>query len=406
MKLTGSKRIPGSPDAFSRVFSTIGTYVGLRGGDRYHTLVRKYEPKALRIFLQDGANDLNIYGGDWWMANQTLERALTFAGYDLTHVWGEGAHNGRHGTAIFPDAMRWLWKGWPEPVKAGKSKNNMLEALLLPDEGWQLVGEGYRFSEGPAANAKGEVFFTDGSNNKIYKVSLDGKVTEWVSNSNRAGGMAFGPDGRLYAANGLQQIVAYDAAGKPTVIAEGIRGNDLVVANNGNIYVTEPNVPGPDASQIWLVKPNGEKKVVDTGLRYANGITLSPDQTLLYVADYRSHWVYSYQLQADGTPQYKQQYYWLHVADTLDSSQADGIRVDREGRLYVTSKLGLQICDQAGRVNAIIPTPNGRLSNLTFGGENNDTIFATCADKVYKRQLKAKGAHAWDAPNKPAPPRL
>lgn len=394
------------PDAFSRVFSTIGTYVGLRGGDRYHTLVRKYEPKALRIFLQDGANDLNIYGGDWWMANQTLERALTFAGYDLTHVWGEGAHNGRHGTAIFPDAMRWLWKGWPEPVKAGKSKNNMLEALLLPDEGWQLVGEGYRFSEGPAANAKGEVFFTDGSNNKIYKVSLDGKVTEWVSNSNRAGGMAFGPDGRLYAANGLQQIVAYDAAGKPTVIAEGIRGNDLVVANNGNIYVTEPNVPGPDASQIWLVKPNGEKKVVDTGLRYANGITLSPDQTLLYVADYRSHWVYSYQLQADGTPQYKQQYYWLHVADTLDSSQADGIRVDREGRLYVTSKLGLQICDQAGRVNAIIPTPNGRLSNLTFGGENNDTIFATCADKVYKRQLKAKGAHAWDAPNKPAPPRL
>ncbi len=394
------------PDAFSRVFSTIGTYVGLRGGDRYHTLVRKYEPKALRIFLQDGANDLNIYGGDWWMANQTLERALTFAGYDLTHVWGEGAHNGRHGTAIFPDAMRWLWKGWPEPVKAGKSKNNMLEALLLPDEGWQLVGEGYRFSEGPAANAKGEVFFTDGSNNKIYKVSLDGKVTEWVSNSNRAGGMAFGPDGRLYAANGLQQIVAYDAAGKPTVIAEGIRGNDLVVANNGNIYVTEPNVPGPDASQIWLVKPNGEKKVVDTGLRYANGITLSPDQTLLYVADYRSHWVYSYQLQADGTPQYKQQYYWLHVADTLDSSQADGIRVDREGRLYVTSKLGLQICDQAGRVNAIIPTPNGRLSNLTFGGENNDTIFATCADKVYKRKLKAKGAHAWDAPNKPAPPRL
>ena len=394
------------PDAFSRVFSTIGTYVGLRGGDRYHTLVRKYEPKALRIFLQDGANDLNIYGGDWWMANQTLERALTSAGYDLTHVWGEGAHNGRHGTAIFPDAMRWLWKGWPEPVKAGKSKNNMLEALLLPDEGWQLVGEGYRFSEGPAANAKGEVFFTDGSNNKIYKVSLDGKVTEWVSNSNRAGGMAFGPDGRLYAANGLQQIVAYDAAGKPTVIAEGIRGNDLVVANNGNIYVTEPNVPGPDASQIWLVKPNGEKKVVDTGLRYANGITLSPDQTLLYVADYRSHWVYSYQLQADGTPQYKQQYYWLHVADTLDSSQADGIRVDREGRLYVTSKLGLQICDQAGRVNAIIPTPNGRLSNLTFGGENNDTIFATCADKVYKRQLKAKGAHAWDAPNKPAPPRL
>ncbi|MBL8188059.1 MAG: SMP-30/gluconolactonase/LRE family protein, partial [Acidobacteria bacterium] len=140
--------------------------------------------------------------------------------------------------------------------------------------------------------------------------------------------------------------------------------------------------------------------------KYANGITLSPDQTLLYVDDYRSHWVYSYQLQADGTPQFKQQYYWLHVPDTVDISQADGMRVDRDGRLYVTSKMGIQICDQAGRVNVIVPTPNGRISNLSFGGADNDTLFATCGDKVYKRKLKVKGAHAWDKPLKPAPPRL
>ena len=80
------------PDEFSRVFSAIGTYVGLRGGDRYPTLIRKTEPKALRVFLQGGSNDNNIYGGDWWMANQTMERALTFAGYDVKHVWGAGAH--------------------------------------------------------------------------------------------------------------------------------------------------------------------------------------------------------------------------------------------------------------------------------------------------------------------------
>ncbi|HWH63598.1 MAG TPA: alpha/beta hydrolase-fold protein, partial [Ginsengibacter sp.] len=77
------------PEAFSRVFSAIGTYVGLRGADRYPILIRKYEPKPTRIFLQDGSNDLNIYGGDWWMANQTIERALTFAGYEVNHVWGE-----------------------------------------------------------------------------------------------------------------------------------------------------------------------------------------------------------------------------------------------------------------------------------------------------------------------------
>lgn len=394
------------PDAFSRVFSTIGTYVGLRGGHEYSTLIRKYEPKPIRIFLQDGSNDLNIYGGDWWMANQAMERSLSFAGYEVAHVWGEGSHNGRHGTALFPEAMKWLWKDWPAPVKNGTTRNNTLTDILIPGEGWQLVSEGHRFTEGPVANAKGEVFFTDGANNKIFKVGMDGKITEFITNSNRGSGQAFGPDGRLYTVNGSQQIVAYDTAGKMSVIAEGIRGNDIVVANNGNIYVTEPNVPAIEQSNVWLIKPNGEKKVIDTGIKYANGITLSPDQTLLYVDDYRAHWVYSYQLQADGTPQFKQQYYWLHVPDTVEMSQADGMRVDRDGRLYVATKMGIQVCDQAGRVNAIIPTPNGRISNLSFGGENGDTLFATCGDKVYKRKLKVKGAPAWDAPVRPAPPRL
>ena len=66
------------------------------------------------------------------MANQTMERALTFAGYDLNHVWGEGGHSGKQGSAIFPDVMRWLWKDWPQPVKAGQSKNAALTALLIP----------------------------------------------------------------------------------------------------------------------------------------------------------------------------------------------------------------------------------------------------------------------------------
>jgi gluconolactonase len=394
------------PDAFSRVFSAIGTYVGLRGGDRYHTLIRKFEPKPIRIFLQDGSKDLNIYGGDWWMANQTMERALAFAGYEVQHIWGEGAHNGRHGTAIFPDAMRWLWKDWPQPVKAGQSKNTTLAALLIPGEDWQLVSEGYRFTEGPAVNAKGEVFFNDVPNSKTYKIGLDGKVSLFVSETKRGDGQIFGPDGRLYSvASAEEKIIAYDPAGKATVIAEGIKGNDIVVAKNGNIYLTNPG-SGADRSRVWLIKPNGEKKVVDTGLLFSNGITLSPDQTLLYVDDMRSHWVYSYQIQPDGSLQHKQRYYWLHVPDTADESWADGMRVDRDGRLYVATRMGIQVCDQAGRVNAIIPTPNGKISNITFGGENFDTIFATCGDKVYKRRLKVKGANGWDAPLKPAAPRL
>lgn len=396
------------PDAFTRVFSTIGTYVGLRGGDRYPTLIRKVEPKPIRVFLQDGANDLNIYGGDWWMANQTMERALTFAGYEVRHVWGEGGHNGKHGTSVFPDAMRWLWKDWPQPVKAGRSKNATLDQILIPGEEWQLVSEGYKFTEGPAVNRKGEVFFTDGPDSKTYKISSDGKVTLFLADSKKGNGQAFGPDGRLYAvAGGEQKIIAYDLDGKAAMIADGVRGNDIAVAHNGYIYVTQPGGGGgADPSRVWLILPSGEKKIVDTGLSYPNGVTLSPDQTLLYVDDYRSHWVYSYRIQPDGSLGFKQRYYWLHVPDTADDSGADGMRVDQDGRLYVATRLGIQVCDQAGRVNSIIPTPNNRVSNLSFGGENFDTLFATCGDKVYKRKLKVKGAQAWAAPHKPAPPRL
>ena len=396
------------PDAFTRVFSVVGTYVGLRGGDRYPTLIRKTEPKPLRVFLQDGEHDNNLYAGDWWMANQTMARALTYAGYAVKHVWGDGGHNGRHGTMLFPEAMRWLWQDWPKPVPAGRLPLERVGPILIPGEDWQLIGEGYRLAEGTAVNARGEVFFTDIPASKTYKISPDGKPAVFIADTKRANGQAFGPDGRLYAvATGTQQILAYDADGKVTVIAGEIAGNDLVVAHNGNIYVTNP--PGGasnDPSKVWLIKPDGAKQVVDSGLRYANGIALSPDQSLLYVADYRSHWVYSYVVRPDGTLTHKQRYYHLHEPDAEDQSFADGLKVDRDGNLYVATRLGIQVCDQAGRVNVIIPTPNGRITNLVFGGEKFDTLYASCNDKVYRRRLKVTGANAWDVPNKPTAPKL
>ncbi|MBL9202291.1 MAG: SMP-30/gluconolactonase/LRE family protein [Opitutaceae bacterium] len=396
------------PDAFTRVFSNVGTFVGIRGGDVYPTLIRKYEPKPIRVFLVDGSNDNNLYAGDWWMANQTMQRALTYAGYEVRHVWGDGGHNARHGTAVFPDAMRWLWSGWPQPVKAGRAPLERLGPILIPGEDWQLVGEGYRLSEGAVVNAKGEVFFTDIPASKAYKIGPGGKPVEFIADTKRANGQAFGPDGRLYAvATGARQVLAYGADQKPTVIAGEIAGNDLVVAYNGNVYVTNPPAGSSnEPSRIWLIKPDGAKQIVDTGLGFANGIALSPDQSLLYVADYRSHWVYSYVVQADGTLAHKQRFYWLHAPDTDDQSYADGLKVDRNGNLWVATRLGIQICDQAGRVNFIIPTPNGRCTNLVFGGEKFDTLYATCNDKVYKRKLNVTGANAWDTPNKPAAPRL
>lgn len=394
------------PDAFGRVLSAIGTYVGLRGGNDYPTLIRKTEPKALRVFLQDGSADLNIYGGDWWMANQEMERALTFAGYEVSHVWGDGGHSGKQMTEICEDAMRWLWKDWPAPIQCGLGSQQMKD-ILLPGEAWQLVGVGYGFTEGPAANAKGEVFFNDIPNRKTWKIGRDGALSVFVEESKKANGMAFGRDGRLFAVSAeSKQVVAYDETGKASVVAEGIAGNDIVARVDGSLYVTAPGSSNPASNVVWLIRSNGEKAVVDAGMKFPNGVTLSPDQSLLYVCDSRSHWVFSYQIQEDGTLKHKQKYDHLHQPDTADESGADGMRCDRDGRLYVATKMGVQVCDQAGRVACILPTPNGRVANLCFGGANFDTLFATCGDRVFKRKLKSRGLDPSAGPVRPVAPRL
>jgi gluconolactonase len=394
------------PDAFTRVYSAIGTYVGLRGADRYPILVRKYEPIPIRIYMQDGANDLNIYAGDWWMANQTMLRALTFAGYEVKHQWGEGGHNGKQGTALFPEAMRFLWNGWPEAVKSGTSQNQVLSTILAPGEEWKLVGEGYKFTEGPTANQVGEVFYQDIPNSKTYKVDANGKPVIVNEDSQNASGTEFDKDGnRLEVAKKSLSIARYDAQNKKQDIVKEISGNDLTVSNSGNIYVTSPD--GKEKpSTIYLIKPNGEKVIADQGILYANGAALSPDQTLLYVTESTSHWVWSYQIRPDGTLTNKQKFGWLHVRDTEENAWADGITCDRDGRIYVATRAGIQILDQTGRVNAILPTPNGAASNVAFGGKDFDILYVTANDKVYCRKLKAKGANNWDVPNKPDAPKL
>jgi gluconolactonase len=395
------------PKEFSRVFSAIGTYVGLRGADRYPTLIRKYEPKPIRIFMQDGSNDLNIYGGDWWKANETMERALIFAGYDIQHTWGTDGHNGNQGTSIFPAAMRWLWKDWPRPVTPGSSKNPFLNDLLIPGQDWELVGEGYKFTEGTAANAKGEVFYQDIPNSKTYKVAVDGKLSVLALDAKRASGTSFGPDGKRYAAaGGTKQIISYDVNEKETIIADSISGNDLVVAKNGNVYVTAPD-GSEKPSKLYLIRPNGEKIVVDEGIKFANGITLTPDQTQLYVTESATHWVWIYTIKADGTLANKQRFGWLHVPDASENAWPDGIRCDTAGRVYVTSRLGIQILDQLGRVNAILPLPTtGQASNCYFGGPDFNVLYVTCVDKVYRRKLKVRGANTFDNPIKPKKPNL
>ncbi len=102
------------PDKFRKVQSHIGSFVNIRGGHNYHAMIRSADTKPLRVFLQDGENDLDNVFGNWPLANQQLAKALAFKNYDYKFVYGTGAHNGKHSGAIFPDSLRWLWRGWKD----------------------------------------------------------------------------------------------------------------------------------------------------------------------------------------------------------------------------------------------------------------------------------------------------
>ncbi|MFO1092214.1 MAG: SMP-30/gluconolactonase/LRE family protein [Planctomycetaceae bacterium] len=328
--------------------------------------------------------------------------AFNYAGYEVNHAWGEGGHNGKHSAAIMPDILRWLWKGHPEPIKPGRAKERRIE-VLLPGEDWELVSEGHKFTEGPAVNKDGEVFFTDVPEGKIFRVALDGKVSVFVDNTPGVNGLMFGPDGKLYCCSGTkEQIVRYDASGKAEVLIEHAPCNDLVVLASGNGYYTDPT-----NHKVWRFSPDGQRAVVDEGIGFPNGVIVTPDQTLLTVSDTFGRYSYSFQIQPDGSLAFKQPDGHLHRTDDSGGTGADGMTVDTEGRYYVTTTLGVQVLDQMGRVHFIIAKPQPAwLSNVVFGGPDLNYLYATCQDKVYRRKLAAKGAIPWQAPFKPTAPRL
>jgi sugar lactone lactonase YvrE len=145
---------------------------------------------------------------------------------------------------------------------------------------------------------------------------------------------------------------------------------------------------------------------VDAGLRFPNGIAFTPDQTQLYVTESATHWIWIYTVNPDGTLSNKQHYGWLHVRDEDDNAWADGMKCDRDGRVYVATRMGIQVLDQMGRVNAILPVPSSEPSNLCFGGAEFDELYISCRDKVYKRKLKVHGALPFADPVKPVKPHL
>jgi gluconolactonase len=391
------------PDAFRRVLSFIGSYTNLRGADIYSSLVRKTEPKPLRVFLQDGEKDLDTYPGSWWIANQELAAALKYAGYDFKFVTGTEAHNGKHGAAILPDALRWLWRGFGQPIipsKGGVDSDRQFSVQITdPSSGWELVGEGYKFTEGPAVDRQGNVFFTDIPNNRIHRAGVDGKVSVFKEDTGETNGLMFGADGRLYGCQtGRQRVVTWTMDGAESVVASDIRTNDIAVTSSGAMYVTDPS-----NKRVWYIDAKGSKRIVHEGIYFPNGVILSPDQSLLMVNDTFLRWVWSFQVQPDGSLANGQPFHRLEMMENKLSG-ADGMTADTEGFLYVATDLGIQVCDQTGRVCAILNKPSrAGISNVVFGGPQFDWLYVTATDKVFRRKMRRQGVVSWNRVTPPKP---
>jgi gluconolactonase len=388
------------PDAFRRVLSSIGSFTNLRGGNQYPDLIRKTEPKPIRVFLQDGEQDLNNFAGSWWIANQDMAAALEFAGYDVRFDKGTTSHDSKQSGPLFPEALKWLWRDYGKPIEKPASAKQLINNILIPGEEWQIAAEGYKFTEGPAADAEGNLYFTDIPNDKIFRIDSNGIAAQFAQKTNGANGLKIGPDGRLYACQGNSgRVVAYDTkTAREEVIAEGIHDcNDLAITRDGAIYVTAPLKGPAGPGQVWYISPKHEAKIVDETITFPNGIGFTPDQTQLVVDDTRGVNLYLFQIAPDGSLKHKEPYYTAQIPAMQKDSGADGLAMDTEGRLYVTSHLGLQVFDQGGRVVAIISKPqeakvhNAWLSNVTFAGPGPSTLYITCGDKVYKRKTKARG---------------
>jgi gluconolactonase len=379
------------PDAFRRVLSFVGSFSNLRGGDIYPSLIRKSETRPLRVFLQSGKKDMNTYAGSWYIQNQAMAASFEYMGYDTKVVLGDEGHNDLQGSSILPDALRWLWRDHPKPIVAPRPPGNREWAteIIVPDKGWVALGEGIEKARGLAADRQGNIFVADDSGRRIVRLDARGKSTVFKNLTHACRGMAFGPDGRLYACEYDEgRIVAFAADGRESVVATGKHPLELVVDRHGGVYFT-----ALADLRVWFVDADGSQPVIQGGIEGPSGLGLLPGGSLLAVADGAGRWVWSFQTRLDGSLRNGQPFYRLETTDQHSATGAAGVAVDSDGFIYVATELGIQVCDQEGRTAFIIANPPaGAVTHLVFGGPDLRTLVATAGGKLFTRPVRHKGA--------------
>jgi gluconolactonase len=378
------------PGSFSRVFSMVGSFEAMRNGDRYPGLIRKTEPKAIRVYIQAAEHDINWVLGDWWPSNQRLDRALAWAGYERRFAPGDNGHDtSTHGIRLLPDALRYLWQGWPAPAGHGRRGNEIFRMNLIPGETWHPVAEGTEVAPALAVNAKGEVFFTDRANGRIGRIGPDGTVAFFAQGA--GGQMVIGSDGRLYQADAAaRQIVAYDDKGAKSVVAGGIHGDGMAALSQCRFYVSEQG-PGEGASRTWLVKSDGSKQLADSGDLISRSLAVNPAETQLIIGDGGSL-IYICEIAPDGTLRNKQRWISPEIKTVPGNAGVGGV-IALDGSIIVATHLGVQIAGgDLGLVTAIVPGPGEGVETMAFGGPDFSLMYVVSGHKLYRRKGNLRGA--------------
>lgn len=264
----------------------------------------------------------------------------------------------------------------------------------------EVLSDGYLFTEGPAVDRDGNVYFTDQPNDRIVKYNAaDGSFADWLKPAGRSNGTFFDSAGNLIAcADEKNELWSIAPDKKVTVLLSDFGGkllngpNDLWLRPDGNFYFTDPlyareywkrdkamQQPG---QYVYLFDVKTRKATpVATDLKQPNGIIGTPDGKTLYVADIGAGKTYSYAIQSDGSLQQK----------TLFCSQgSDGMTIDADGNVYLTGR-GVTVFDRAGHKVVNIPIPEPWTANVTFGGKERHLLFITAGKKIYGVKMRVKG---------------
>jgi gluconolactonase len=262
----------------------------------------------------------------------------------------------------------------------------------------KLAGD-FKFTEGPAVDAEGNVYFTDQPNDRILKWSIDGKLTTFLEPGGRSNGLYFDLNGNLLAcADEKNELWQISPGGEVKVLVKDYQGklmngpNDLWVHPNGGVYFTDPLYKRPywnrggmeqDGQHVYYLSSDGKSltRVADQ-LTQPNGIVGTPDGKHLYVADIGAGRTYVYSIQEDGS---------LADRKLFCSFGSDGMTLDSDGNLYLTGK-GVLVFDKAGKQIDHIQIDEPWTANVCFGGSDRQTLFITASKGLYGLQMRVKGA--------------